>query len=302
MTALIPPRASLGLGLLTLCLSSGAARAEKLPLAFPAGSEQPLAALQDIDVIEHLGDRVPPHLKFTDATTGKVVALDDLLAQDKPVLVTLGYHRCPMLCSLVLDGLVKALKEAKLTLGKDVLAVDVSIDPSEDTKLATDVQKRILGLVNNGPAGSAGGTDASAWPFWVSTSDQGAAARALADAVGFRYKYDAQSKQFAHDAVAFVLAPGGIIARYLYGVEHSPRDFRMAVVEAGGGRVGTSFDKVILSCYKYDPVTRRYAPFVFGFMRIGAALVFVALASLLTILWRKEIAMSKLRKLDKRAA
>jgi protein SCO1/2 len=200
-----------------------------------------------------------------------------------------------MLCSLVLDGLDKALKEAKLTLGQDVLAVDVSIDPDEDTKLATDTQKRILGLVGNG-AGP------SAWPFWVSTGDKGAAARALADAVGFRYKYDEQSKQFAHDAVAFVLAPGGIIARYLYGVEYSSRDFRFAVVEAGGGRVGTSFDKVVLSCYKYDPVTRRYAPFVFGFMRIGAALVFFALAGLLTVLWRKEIAMSKLRKLDKRAA
>ena len=209
------------------------------------------------------------------------------------MLVTLGYHRCPMLCSLVLDGLVKALKESKLTLGKDVLAVDVSIDPAEDTKLATDVQKRILGLVGNG-------ADASAWPFWVSTGDQGAAARALADAVGFRYKYDEQSKQFAHDAVAFVIAPGGIIARYLYGVEHSPRDFRMAVVEAGGGRVGTSFDKVILSCYKYDPVTRRYAPFVFGFMRIGAGLVFVALASLMTMLWRKELMMKAAR--DKRIA
>jgi protein SCO1 len=298
MMALTSSRASaLGVGLAvigTLGLFSSAARAEKLPLTFPAGSEQPLAALQDIDVIEHLGDRVPAHLKFTD-TSGKVVSLDDLTAQDKPVLVTLGYHRCPMLCSLVLDGLVKALKESKLTLGKDVLAVDVSIDPAEDTKLATDVQKRILGLVG-------GGADASAWPFWVSTSDQGAAARALAGAVGFRYKYDEQSKQFAHDAVAFVIAPGGIIARYLYGVEHSPRDFRMAVVEAGGGRVGTSFDKVILSCYKYDPVTRRYAPFVFGFMRIGAALVFFALAGLLTVLWRKEIAMSKLRKLDKRAA
>jgi protein SCO1/2 len=295
MTAGAATRA-LGLAstLATLGLLSGAARAEKLPLTFPAGSEQPLAALQDIDVVEHLGDRVPSHLKFTD-TEGKVVALDDLLAQDKPLLVTLGYHRCPMLCSLVLDGLVKALKESKLALGKDVLSVDISIDPAEDPKLAADTQKRILGLVG-------GGAGPSAWPFWVSTGDRGASARALADAVGFRYKYDEQSKQFAHDAVAFVIAPGGIIARYLYGVEHSPRDFRMAVVEAGGGRVGTSFDKAILTCYKYDPVTRRYAPFVFGFMRIGAALVFFALAGLLTVLWRKEIAMSKLRNPGKRAA
>jgi protein SCO1/2 len=275
---------ALGVGLGALALS-GVARAEKPALAFPAGSEQPLAALQDIDVIEHLGDRVPSGLKFTDPD-GKTVSLDALTAQDKPVLVTLGYHRCPMLCSLVLDGLGKALKASGLVLGKDLLAVDVSIDPSEDVKLATGVQKRVVDALGAKP---------SDWPFWVSTGDAGVAARKLADAVGFRYKYDEQSKQFAHDAVAFLLAPGGIVARYIYGVEPSPRDFRLAVVEAGDGRVGTSIDKMILSCYKYDPVTRRYAPFVFGFMRIGAGLVFLALVGLLSVLWRKELQMRNRR-------
>jgi protein SCO1/2 len=269
--------------------AGGVARAEKLPLTFPQGSEQPLAALQDIDVIEHLGDRVPAGLEFTD-TAGQKVSLDTLTsnAAGKPVLVTLGYHRCPMLCSLVLDGLVKAAKTTGLVLGRDFLAVDISIDPQEDLTLAQGTQKRIVDSMGAKP---------SDWPFWVSTKDGGAAARRLADAVGFRYKYDEQSKQFAHDAVAFLIAPGGIVARYLYGVEYQPRDFRLAVVEAGDGRVGTSFDKVLLSCYKYDPVTRRYAPFVFGFMRIGAGLVFVALATLLIVLWRKELAMAKDRKL-----
>jgi protein SCO1/2 len=268
-------------------IGGSSARAEKTPLAFAAGNEVPLAALQDIDVIEHLGDRVPSHLTFTDLD-GKAVSLDALTNAGKPVLVTLGYHRCPMLCSLVLDGLVKALKDTGLVLGRDVLAVDVSIDPAEDGKLAAGTQKRIVSALG-------GGATASDFPFWLSTKDGGAAARALADAVGFRYKYDEQSKQFAHDAVSFLVAPGGIIARYLYGVEHTPRDFRLAVVEAGDGRVGTSFDKVLLSCYKYDPVTRRYAPFVFGFMRIGAGLVFVALATLMTVLWRKELQMKKRR-------
>ena len=271
-----------------LALSSAAvARAEKLAIAFPAGSEEPLAALQDIDVIEHLGDRVPAHLSFTD-TAGKAVSLDALTNAGKPVLVTLGYHRCPMLCSLVLDGLVKALKDTGLVLGRDLLAVDVSIDPAEDATLTNGTQQRIVQKL---------GVPADAFPFWLSTKDGGAAARALADAVGFRYKYDEQSKQFAHEAVSFLVAPGGIIARYLYGVEQSPRDFRLAVVESGEGRVGTSFDKVLLSCYKYDPVTRRYAPFVFGFMRIGAGLVFVALATLMTVLWRKEFMMRKARTL-----
>jgi len=254
-------------------------------LVFPQGSDQPLAALQDIDVIEHLGEHIPSGLTFTDVT-GRPVALDVLLGRGKPVIVTLGYHRCPMLCGLVLDGLAKATHGSGLKLGKDFTAVDISIDPAEDTKLLAQSQHRVLELAGNGAT-------AAEWPFWLSTTDGAAAARTLADAVGFRYKFDPHSKQFAHDAVAFVLTPEGVIARYLYGVDYPVRDFRMAVVEASGGRVGTSLDKVILACYKYDPATRRYAPFVMAFMRIGALLVFFALAGLLTVLWRKELAMKK---------
>jgi protein SCO1/2 len=271
--------------LLAGTLAAGrSARAEK-QIVFPQGSEQPLAALQDIEVIEHLGDRVPANLTFADEA-GRPVQLASLLNRGKPVLVTLGYHRCPMLCGLVLDGLVKAGAASGLTVGKDYFAVDVSIDPTEDPKLLAATQRRVLEL-------SGKGTPAASWPFWRSLGDEGAAARALANAVGFRYKYDADSKQFAHEAVAFVLTSEGLVSRYLYGVDYAARDFRMAMVEAGGGRVGTSFDKVVMSCYRYDPATRRYAPFVVGFMRVGAGLVFLALAGLLTVLWRKEIAMKK---------
>ncbi len=270
--------------LFALLLPAAAAHAEP-QVVFPQGSAEPLAALQDIDVIEHLGDHVPAGLRFQDAT-GAHVSLDDLLHKGRPVVVTLGYHRCPMLCGLVLDGLAKATKIAGLTLGRDFSAVDVSIDPGEDINLLRHAQQRVVAQAGNGAT-------AADWPFWVSGEDAGAAARQLADAVGFRYKYDPTSKQFAHDAVAFVLTPDGTIARYLYGVDYPPRDFRMAVVEAGGGRIGTSIDKVILSCYRYDPATRRYGPYVFGFMRIGAGLVFLALVGLLTVLWRKEIAMRK---------
>jgi protein SCO1/2 len=272
-------------GFCVAMLAAGAARAEKTPIVFPQGSEQPLAALQDIDVIEHLGDRVPA-LAFTDGAAAPV-QLESLLHRGKPVLVTLGYHRCPMLCGLVLDGLVKAARTSGLKLGKDFLAVDVSIDPAEDAKLLAATQKRVLTL--------AGSDNPADWPFWSSVADGGAAAQRLAEAVGFRYKYDPSSKQFAHDAVAFVLTPEGVVARYLYGVDYPARDFRMAVVEASGGRVGTSFDKVLMSCYRYDPATRRYAPFVMGFMRIGAGMVFLALVGLLTVLWRKELAMKRQR-------
>ncbi len=254
-------------------------------VVFPQGTAEPLAALQDIDVIEHLGDRVPAGLRFQDQS-GAHVSLDDLLHKGRPVVVTLGYHRCPMLCGLVLDGLAKAARTAGLKLGKDFAAVDVSIDPGEDIKLLRQAQRRVVELAGHGAT-------TADWPFWVSGEDAGAAARQLADSVGFRYKYDPQSKLFAHDAVAFVLTPDGTIARYLYGVNYPDRDFRMALVEAAGGRIGTTLDKVIMSCYRYDPATRRYAPFVYGFMRIGAGLVFLALVGLLTVLWRKEIAMRK---------
>ena len=264
----------------------GAAHAEK-QMVFPQGAEQSLSALQDIDVIEHLGERVPGGLAFTDVG-GRPVQLESLFGRGLPVVVTLGYHRCPMLCGLVLDGIVKAAASSGLKLGKDFLAVDVSIDPAEDTKLLTATQRRVLELVG-------GGATAVDWPFWMSAGDGAVAAKSLAEAVGFRYKYDETSKQFAHDAVAFVLTPEGTIARYLYGVNYPTRDFRMAVVEASGGRVGTSVDKVLMSCYRYDPATRRYGPFLMGFMRIGALTVFVALASLLTVLWRKEISMRKRR-------
>src|SRR5204863_7139628 len=96
--------------------------------------------------------------------------------------------------------------------------------------------------------------------------------------------------------------PEGVVARYLYGVDYPARDFRMAVVEASGGRVGTSFDKVLMSCYRYDPAKRRYAPFVMGFMRIGASMVFLALVGLLTVLWRKELALKEQRQRTMTAA
>jgi protein SCO1/2 len=268
-----------------VALARGAQASERREApVFPSGAEQPLTALQDVDVIEHLGDRIPPGLSFKDPS-GAVLELDAMLAQArKPLLVTLGYYRCPMLCNLVLDGLAKAMKDSGLSAGKDFQAVSISIDPNEDAKLARETQARILAAI--------GGGDPSRWPFLMGDA---VGSKALADAVGFKYAYDKTSGQFAHAAVAFVLTPEGKVSRYLYGVDVLARDFRLAMVEAGGGKVGTSFDRVLLSCFKYDPINRRYGPYVMGFMRIGAGMVFVALATLLTVLWRKELVMRRRR-------
>jgi protein SCO1 len=259
----------------------------------------------DITVIENLGQRVPRGLSFVDGH-GARVSVDSLLGQGKPLLVTLGYYRCPQLCTLVHTGLAKGLKEAGLVLGKDFLGLSVSVDPKEDPKSAVTHQRQLLrALAQDGDqAKQAVNEDSGAtgkWPFLmpdplVAGVAADAQAARLADVVGFRYKYDDKSKQFAHAAVAFVLTPEGTISRYLYGVSFKPRDLRFALVEAGGGRVGTTLDRVLMTCFKYDPMTQTYTPFVFGFVRIGALLSFAALAGLLAVLWRREWLMKKARR------
>ena len=251
--------------------------------SFTQDAEQPLAALQDVDVIEHLGDKIPSGLSFRDPE-GRKIELDALTG-NRPLLVTLGYYRCPMLCNLVLDGLVKSMKESGLVVGRDFQAVSISIDPDEDAKQALTTRGRIWSAVG-------GQADANSWPFLMGDA---VGSRMLAEAVGFKYVYDKTSRQFAHDAVSFVLTPEGRISRYLYGVDVLPRDFRLAMVEAGAGRVGTSFDRLLLSCFQYDPVNRKYAPYALGFVRIGAGLVFLMLVTLLTVLWRKELVMRRRR-------
>jgi len=250
---------------------------------FPLEAETPLTALQDVDVIEHTGDKIPNGLAFRDPE-GHTVELDGLLG-NKPLLVTLGYYRCPMLCNLVLDGLVKTMKAAGLAPGKDFQALSISIDPKEDAQQAIATRTRVH-------AAAGQGVDGAAWPFLMGDA---VGSRMLADAVGFKYAYDAKSGQFAHDAVTFVLTPEGRISRYLYGVDVLPRDFRLAMVEAAGGRVGTSFDRLLLSCFQYDPLNRKYAPYALGFVRIGSGMVFLMLVGLITLLWRKEMATRRRR-------
>src|SRR5262249_10596501 len=149
----------------------------------------------DIAVIENLGDKVPRGLVFTDGHARRV-ALDDLLGHGKPVVLTLGYYHCPMLCDLVHSGIVKAVKGRGLQLGRDFLGLAISVDPNEDPKSANTKQGQLLRALDH--------RDSEDWRFVFDRSAEAASVRALARALGFGYKYDPQSKQFAHEAVAFV--------------------------------------------------------------------------------------------------
>jgi protein SCO1 len=238
----------------------------------------PPPAVREADLEEQLGRTVDPTLAFTDES-GKRVHLGDYLDGDAPVVLVLAYYRCPTLCGLVLHGIVDGMKDLPLSLGRSFRALTVSFDPRDTPARARE--KRASTLAGLGqPAPKEG-----AWPFLVGEE---AMVRALADQVGFRYAYDARTDQYAHPAAAIVLTPRGQISRYLYGVSFPPRDLRLSLIEAGEGRTGTIVDRLILTCYHYDPAARAYGPFIVGFMRVAGALILATVIGLLLVLYRGE--------------
>ena len=272
-------RAALAAGL-ALALAPAAARAQFWSRPAPAGTptDAPPAILENVRIDERLGNVAPLGLDLVDAA-GKPFKLRDAFDGHRPVVLTLVYYECPMLCGLILSGAAKTFRENGLVLGKDYQAVTVSFDPAEKPAQAAERRRGYLqsmGLSDQG-------TD---WPFLVGPA---ASTRALADAVGFHYELDPVTKQWAHLAAIFVLTPDGKVSRYLYGIEYPTKEFRLAVVEAASGRVGTSFDRFLLTCYRYDPATRKYEPYAWGFVRAGGLLVLVALTGLIGgLVWRER--------------
>jgi len=235
-------------------------------------------ALQSAEVTERIGEVVPEDLEFVDSSASPV-RLKDQLHRGRPVLLTLNYYGCPMLCNLMLSGMAKALRGTGLHLGEDYFAFTLSIDPKEGSDLAAERKRGYVQALGETSA-------AAAWTFATGEASQ---IKRLADAVGYGYAYDPSTSQYAHPAVIMVLTANGKISRYLYGFDYPPRDLKLALVEAGGEKVGTSFDRVLLRCFKYDPALRRYGWYVAGILKGGALLVFAVLATLLAVLWRREL-------------
>jgi protein SCO1/2 len=248
--------------------------------------DQTPAALENVGIEERLGAKVPLDLQGLVDWEGKPFALSSAVDGTKPVVVALVYYDCPMLCGLILSGAAEAMRKNGLALGKDFQAVTISFDPRERPAQAGERRRGYLQSL--GVADHQNGRD---WPFLVSS---GETSRAIADAVGFKYAWDGQRREWAHTAAIFVLTPDGRVSRYLYGIEYPPKDFRLAVVEASEGKVGTSFDRFLLTCYRYDPASRKYEPYAWGFVRAGAALVLLALTSLIAgLVWRERRAKAR---------
>jgi protein SCO1/2 len=235
------------------------------------------AALGDVGYDQRLGEPLPLEARFRDAS-GREVALGDLF-DDRPVVLLLAYYGCPMLCPLSIDGLAKALKPLSLDAGKDFDVVVASFDPADDSGDAERLENAALRRY------AREGTE-EGWHFLTGSPD---AIAALTRAVGFRYARDGATGEFAHPSGVVVATPEGRISRYLFGLDPSPRDLRLALVESSSGTIGTAVDEVLLFCFRYDPAHGRYSAIALGSLRIGALATVAALALFIgTALWHER--------------
>lgn len=234
--------------------------------------------LQDIDVDEHLGEYIPLDLEFTDEN-GETKQIGEYFNGEVPVVLVLAYYNCPMLCTLVLNGLSKAIQSLSLEPGADYRILTVSIDPSETPQLAKTKKKAQIGEIDRL------GLDAS-WHFFVGRDSM---IRALADAVGFKYYYVEEREEYAHPAVLVVLTPDGKVSRYLYGIEFPEIDLRLGLLEASEGKIGSTIDKLILYCYHFDPNANGYTLFAANVMKLGGVATLVILGFFLGGFWLREL-------------
>jgi protein SCO1/2 len=251
-------------------------------------SEVP-AALREIGFDQNLSKRVPLDVTFKDET-GRTVALGDYFGK-RPVVLLFAYYDCPMLCTMVINGLASALDVLTLEPGRDFEIVTVSFDPRDTPQIAAAKKAAYISRYKH-PGGAA------AWHFL--TGEQPSIDR-LTKTAGFRYVWDKDTNQFAHPTGVIVLTPDGRLARYLFGIEYGPRDLRFAIIEASNGKVGTPVDSLLLYCYHYDPETGRYGLAIMRTIRAAGAATVLALVSFIVVMVRREKSLPAARSLKPEA-
>lgn len=235
--------------------------------------------LRNVGLDQNLNAQAPLAVVFRDEA-GREKPLASYFG-NRPVVLALVYYQCPMLCTQVLNGLVRSLRGMSLESGRDFEVVVVSIDPTETPDLAARKKAEYLRRYAKSSAG---------WHFLTGDEPQ---IQELARAVGFRYAYDAKTKQFAHASAIMVLTPSGRLSRYFYGIEYAPRDLRLGLVEASGNKIGSPVDQFLLYCYHYDTSTGKYSAIVMNIVRVAGALTLLLLVLFLTALWRRDLRRSR---------
>jgi protein SCO1 len=232
--------------------------------------------LKDAGVDQQLNHSIPLDLLFRDEH-GKTVTLGEYFHR-RPVILTLVYYNCPLLCTQVLNGLDRSLEQISMSIGKDFDVVTVSIDPTDQPSLAEAKQAVYVGMYNRPGA-------AQGWHF---LTGEEAEIKQLAQAVGFRYAYDPDSKQYAHASAIMLLTPDGRLSRYFYGVRYPSRDMRLGLIDASGGKIGSPADEVLLFCYHYDPHTGKYGLLISRLLQLSGLATLLIGGILLMVLFRGE--------------
>ncbi len=256
------------------------------PSQFMRGASQPSsqvspADLANVGIDQKLDQQVPLDLQFKDES-GKTVILGDYFKSGRPVILNLVYYTCPMLCGEELAGLSSALGVLKFQPGNEYDVVSVSINPDETPQIAAEKKKIYIDRMNEHLEPK---TSGDGWHFLTGSQPE---ITKLADAVGFRYRRDPQTGQFIHAAAIMIVTPQGKIAQYYYGVEFSPKDVRLGLIEASRDKIGNLVDQVVLYCYHYDPKSGRYGAIVTNILRLGGAATMLILGGLLIVMFRRD--------------
>lgn len=243
--------------------------------------------LKKVGIDQKLNEPVPMDAVFKDEQ-GREVRLGEFF-KGRPVVLSLVYYSCPMLCNQILNGMLGSFRQISFNAGEQFEVVTVSFDPKETPALAAQKKATYIKAYNR-PSGDAG------WHFL--TGDE-ANIKRLTEAVGFRYLWDEQTKQFAHASGIMIVTPEGKLARYFYGVEYPQRDLRLGLVEASANKIGTPVDTLMLYCYHYDPSTGKYGAVVMNMIRVAGVITLILMAGLILLLRkigrRRQLVMSAAR-------
>lgn len=233
--------------------------------------------LDNVGIDQKLNEQVPLDVVFRDET-GREVRLAEYFNQGRPVIISLVYYECPMLCNQVLNGLAGALKTLSFDVGKEFDVVTVSFDARETPQLAAAKKDSYMARYNR-PGAEKG------WHFL--TGDQ-KSIDALTKAIGFRYAYDAATNQFAHASGIMLTTPEGKLARYFYGIEYAPKEFRLGIIEASQNKIGTPVDQLLLYCFHYDPATGKYGLAIMNVVKLAGVATVIGMVALFVFMRRRE--------------
>jgi protein SCO1 len=236
-----------------------------------------LPQLEEVTFTQRLNARLPLDAAFKDEN-GRPVTLGQYFDGTKPVVLAFVYYSCPMLCTQIMNGVPRAIKVLPFTPGKDFDVVFISFDPRDKPETAS---AKKIALMNYWSMQNQSG----AWHFLTGEEPQ---IKRVTSAAGFFYMWDERSQQYAHLSGVLVLTPDGRLSRYFYGVEYSPKELRLALVESGEGRVGSVVDELLLYCYHYDPSQGRYGVMVMNLVRLGGVLTLLVLGGFIYFMRRQE--------------